>query len=83
LKRGAPTIGLVNSDTETRSKIGELYRQLDHAHLLLSYRNNPLTRAQIVAKLDSEFDATVARSALRSMRQEFETSARSLLAALN
>ncbi len=82
LKRGAPTIGLVNSDTETRSKVGELYRQVGHGHLLLSYRNNPLTREQIVAKLDLEFDAAGVRHALASMRQEFEASARALLADL-
>ena len=78
LKRGAPTIGLVNSDTETRSKIGELYRQVGHPHLLLSYRNRPLTREQILAKLDSEFDEATVRRALASMRKEFEANARQL-----
>lgn len=82
LKRGVPTIGLVNSNTETRSKIGELYRQVSHEHLLLSYRNHPLTREQIVAKLDSEFDGGAVKHALTSMRQQFETSARALLTAL-
>jgi polysaccharide pyruvyl transferase WcaK-like protein len=82
LKRGRPTIGLVNSDTETRSKIGELYRQVGHPQLLLSYRNRPLTRSQIVEKLDSEFDGTIVREALASMRQQFETNAGQLLTAL-
>jgi len=82
LKRGIPTLGLVNSNTEARSKIGELYRQLGHGHLLLSYRNHPLTREQIAAKLDAEFDAATTKLALASMRKEFERDARALLGAL-
>lgn len=72
MKRGIPSLGLINSEDQRRSKIGELYTQLNHGHLLLSYRNNPLSRAAIISKLESEFDESVVSTALASIRREFD-----------
>lgn len=72
MKRGIPSLGLINSEEQRRSKIGELYTQLNHGHLLLSYRNNPLSRAAIISKLENEFDESVVSTALASIRRVFD-----------
>lgn len=81
MKRGVPCLGLISSDKERRSKVGELYRQLGHEHLLLSYRANPLDRGEIIDRLKS-FDADRVKMALGGIRRDFAHEMGAILARL-